>query len=289
MSWYRNKSLRFGLLFITAVLCCLNICAAEDTGAGMVGYKTADDIFYLDMPEGKADALATQFCRLDVLYPENKKDLPVVIWLHGGGLQAGKKYFPEGFKKKDFVVVAVDYRLSPAVNCPVYIEDAAAAVAWTFRNVQKYGGDPDKIFISGFSAGGFLAAMLGLDPQWLGKYGIKTTQLAGIISISGMMTTHFAIRAERGDKSKVPVLDAFAPISHASADAPPLLLVNGDRELDWPGRVEENFLLARTMKIVGHKDTAIYELQGHKHGDGLETAAAPIILRWINQRSGDPM
>lgn len=282
MNRCRNRFLQFGLLLITVWLVCPNSFAAEDAA----GYKTAADIFYLDMPPEEAGALATQFCRLDVLYPENTKGAPVVIWLHGGGLQEGKKYFPEGFRKKGLVVVAVDYRLSPAVRCPVYIEDAAAAAAWTFRNIQQYGGDPDRIFISGFSAGGYLAAMMGLDPKWLGKYGIKTTQLAGIASVSGMMTTHFAVRAERGDTSKVPVLDEFAPISHASADVPPLLLVNGDREMDWPGRVEENFLLARTMKIVGHKDTTIYELQGHKHGDGLETAAAPIILRWINQHSG---
>ncbi len=127
--------------------------------------------------------------------------------------------------------------------------------------------------------------MVGLDPQWLGAHGIQTVQLGGIAPVSGMMTTHFTVRKERGDESKIPVLDAFAPIRHAAADAPPLLLITGDREKDWPGRLEENQLLARTMKIVGHSDTTIYELQGHGHDSGQEKAALPIILRWIRERS----
>ncbi len=60
-------------------------------------------------------------------------------------------------------MIGVGYRLSPKVQHPVYIEDAAAAVAWTFRNIASYGGDPDKIFVTGISAGGYLTAMVGLD------------------------------------------------------------------------------------------------------------------------------
>jgi acetyl esterase/lipase len=135
--------------------------------------------------------------------------------------------------------------------------------------------------VSGFSAGGYLSAMIGLDLQWLGAYGIKPAQLAGVAPVSGMMSTHFTVREERGDQSKIPMLDEFAPIRHASADAPPLLLITGDREMDWPGRMEENQLLARTMKIVGHADTTIYELQGHGHNGGQITAALPIIVQWM--------
>lgn len=241
------------------------------------------DILYLE-PQAVNDA-QNKRCRLDVYAPETAEKLPVVIWLHGGGIRNGNKDFPAGLKNKGVVLVAANYRLSPTVNCPAHIEDVAAAVAWTFKNIKKYGGDPEQIYVSGFSAGGYLSAIIGLDPQWLGTHRIQPVQLGGIAPISGMMTTHFTVRAERGDTSKIPLLDEFAPIRHATADAPPLLLITGDREKDWPGRMEENQLLARTMKIVGHKDTTIYELQGHGHNGDQVTAALPIILKWINEHT----
>ncbi len=241
------------------------------------------DIVYAEGPS--VNEQQEQRCRLDVYAPETAQGVPVLIWLHGGGIRGGNKYFPEALQNKGIVIVAANYRLFPAVQCPAYIEDVAAAVAWTFKNIERYGGDPNHIFISGFSAGGYLSAMVGLDPHWLGVHGIRAAQLGGIAPISGMMTTHFTVREERGDKSKVPVLDEFAPIRHATAEAPPLLLITGDREKDWPGRMEENLLLARTMKIIGHKDTTIYELQGHGHNRDQENAALPLVLKWMKQHS----
>ncbi|QHI69516.1 alpha/beta hydrolase [Tichowtungia aerotolerans] len=245
------------------------------------------NIFYPNISVEQADTLQTERCRLDVYVPEGAEALPVVVWFHGGGMKTGDKYFPNGLQGKNVIIVAVNYRLSPKVKCPVYIQDAAAAVAWTFKNIEQYGGDPEKIFVSGFSAGGYLTAMVGIDPQWLGAHGIRTTQLAGIAPISGMMSTHFTVRSERGDTSKIPVIDEFAPIQHCTKDAPPVLFITGDRNKDWPGRMEENQLMAKTLKIVGHPDVTIYELEGLGHSGGQEIAACPIFLEWIQQHLGD--
>ena len=171
--------------------------------------------------------------------------------------------------------------------CPVYIQDAAAAVAWTFENISQYGGDPQKIFLSGFSAGGYLSAMIGIDSRWLGEHGILTTQLAGVSPVSGMMTTHFTVREERGDTSKVPVIDEFAPMMHCTATAPPLLFFTGDSDKDWPGRMEGNQLMAKTLKIVRHKDVTIYELEGFGHNHAQVEAAFPIMLEWICHHVGE--
>ncbi len=242
--------------------------------------RVAKGIFYLDLPERQADDEQNQRCRLDISYPEGKSGCPVVIWFHGGGLTGGERYIPQQLMQKGYVVVGAGYRLYPAVSCETCIADAAAATAWVFRHIAEYGGDPAKVFLSGHSAGGYLVAMLGMDPRWLGAHGIRNTSLAGVAPMSGMVSTHFQLRLARGDDRKAPLIDEYAPIWHAGPEVPPLLLITGDRDQDFPGRMEENLLLARTMKIAGHKDTTMYELQGYDHGT--EEAGHPLFMRWMN-------
>src|SRR3546814_4589426 len=81
-------------------------------------------------------------------------------------------------------------------SAPSYIGDAPAAVAWTFKHIADYGGDPSKIIISGHSAGGYLVAMVGLDKSWLQQYGEDADKLAGIVDFSGHAITHMTVRAE---------------------------------------------------------------------------------------------
>jgi acetyl esterase/lipase len=113
------------------------------------------------------DTYQKERCKIDLYYPKTVKKFPTVVWFHGGGLKNGSKDIPEQLKEQAMAVVAVNYRLHPKVKAPVYIEDAAAAVAWTFKNIDRYGGDPDKIIISGSSAGGYLTMMVGLDKSYL--------------------------------------------------------------------------------------------------------------------------
>src|SRR5690606_9940951 len=119
------------------------------------------------------------------------------------------KHISEKLKNKGIAVVAVNYRLNPKVNCPAYIEDAAAAVAWTFKHIAEFGGDPEKIVVSGHSAGGYLASMVGLDKQWLAKYEIDANRIAMLIPFSGHCITHMTIRKERGIPDTQPVVDEF--------------------------------------------------------------------------------
>lgn len=82
--------------------------------------------------------------------------------------------------------------------------------------------------------------MIGLDKSWLGKYDIDANKIAGLISLSGHAITHFTVREERGIPGTQPVVDSLAPLFHVRADAPPLLLITGDREMEMLGRYEEN-------------------------------------------------
>jgi len=219
-------------------------------------------------------------CRLDVYFPADKKGFPTVVWFHGGGLSGGEKSIPEGLKNKGVAVVAVNYRLTPKVKSPEYLRDAAAAVAWVFKNINNYGGDTTKVFISGHSAGGYLAAMIGLDKSWLRVHGVDANYLAGIIPFSGHAITHFSIREERGIPGHQAIVDSLAPLYHVRPDAPPLVLITGDRELEMLGRYEENAYLMRMMKVAGHKNTRLYELQGYGHN--MVPPAIPILLSIIN-------
>lgn len=225
-------------------------------------YRQTDNLSYTS----SADAYAQERCKLDVYYPANHTDCPVVVWFHGGGLTSGSKYIPDELKGKGMVVVAVNYRLLPRVDINECLDDAAEAVAWTFRNIENYGGSTRKIFVSGHSAGGYITAMLGLDKQWLAKRGVDADSIAGLVPFSGQMISHFAYRKMNGMGNLQPLVDRYAPLFHVRQDAPPLVLITGDRELELFGRYEENAYMWRMMKLVGHKDTTLYELDGHGHG-----------------------
>jgi acetyl esterase/lipase len=245
-------------------------------------YKTDFNILYRDKTKEILTDYSEIRCRLDVYYPVNQKDFPTVIWFHGGGMLGGERFIPENMKNRGLAIVPVNYRLSPQVTCPEYIDDAAAAVAWVFNNIQKYGGNPDKIFVSGHSAGGYLTLMVGLDKRWLSHYNIDANKIAGLLPFSGQTVTHSTIRRERKISEVLPVVDEFAPINHAREDAPPLYLITGDRELDMPARYAENAYLLEIMKAVGNKKTRLFELQGFDHNQMIDPASF-LLLKYVTE------
>lgn len=244
------------------------------------------NLSYYAESEIKGDEYKRQRCLLDVYHPASIGCLPVVVWFHGGGLTSGSKYIPKPLRDQNLVVVAANYRLSPKASGTNCIEDAAKAVAWTFHNVQRYGGDTNRIYVSGHSAGAYLTLMVGLDKRWLDRDGLDADRLAGLAPLSGQAITHFTIRKERGQSDKLAVIDEWAPLYHARSNAPPVLLVTGDRQKDMPTRYEENAYLAQMMKLNGHTNTTLYELQGFGHGS-MHDPAFPLVLEFIRATSPD--
>ena len=228
-------------------------------------YRIEKSIPYRDAKKENLNDYAIKNCQLDFYYPINKKAFATVIWMHGGGLSGGKKEIPEKLMNQGFAVIGIEYRRSPEVLCKLIIEDAAAAVAWTFRNIAKYGGDTTQIFLSGHSAGGYLDLMVSMDKKWLAAYNIDANRIAGILPLSPQTITHFKIRKEMGIPDTQPIIDVYAPLFHVRKDLPPLVLITGDRELEMLGRYEENAYLMRMMKLNGHKQTTLYELDGFGH------------------------
>jgi len=240
------------------------------------------DVLGIPYPREGEDPQAR--CALDIHSPEGAKDLPVIVWFHGGGLTQGERSIPEELKNQSCVVVAAGYRLSPQVKCPTYIEDAASAVAWVFENIAQYGGNPDKIFLSGGSAGGYLATMITLDKKYLAKHEIDSNRIAGLAPYTGQMITHFTIRQERGIPNLQAVVDEMAPLYHVQKDAPPILLTAGDPEKELLGRYEENAYFQRMMKLVGHPEIELVQIPGADHA-GVTPPSHLLLLKFVKKHS----
>src|SRR5438067_435539 len=108
---------------------------------------------------------------LDVYAPTDGKGHPVVVWIHGGGWQAGDKAHeqkkPQAFADRGFVFVSVNYRLLPDATIKQMAGDVAKAIRWTHDHAKEYGGDPDTMFVMGHSAGAQLAALVCTDERQL--------------------------------------------------------------------------------------------------------------------------
>ncbi len=244
-------------------------------------YTIEKGIHYYPDIVNKSDKYIDSQCSLDIYYPRNSKNFATIIWFHGGGLMGGTKEIPLALLEKGFAVIGVEYRLSPKVKAALCIEDAAAAIAWTFQHIENYGGRTDLIFLSGHSAGAYLTMMVGLNKKYLAKYEIDANSIAGNISFSGQTVTHFTIRKEMGIKETQPLIDEYAPLYFVRQDAPPLVLITGDPEMELLGRYEENAYMWRMMKLAGHKRTTIFKLEGFDHGSMVDPAF-PLLIKEVN-------
>jgi acetyl esterase/lipase len=241
--------------------------AAMCGGVGAGEVRVVKDIHY--KPDASTE-YEQQRCKLDLYLPAGAKDFPTIVWFHGGGLKGGDKTGDATVKAAQrlaadgIAVASVNYRLNPQAQFPAYIEDAAAAVAFIHREITGHGGSATRVFVSGHSAGGYLTAMVGLAPTYLAKHGMKPTQLAGLIPISGQMVTHATVRGERGVPPTQPVIDDAAPSWHVTADAPPILAIAGGEDL--PARAEENRYFVAALKAAGHPNATYAEFAGRNHG-----------------------
>lgn len=242
-------------------------------------YSYEKDILY----KGAPDAYTEKMCRIDVAYEKGGENRPVIIWFHGGGLTKGKRSTPEALLKDGAVVVGVGYRFVSEVSIPEILDDAAAAVDWTLKNIEKYGGDLSKVYLAGHSAGGYIVNMIGLNKEYLEKYDIDPDkQIAALVPYSGQVITHFAQRRRQGISELTPTIDHLAPLYFVRGDAAPMLIISGDRELELYGRYEENAYFVRMLKLNGHKKATFHEVDGFGHSD-MKNPAHLLLLKYIKQ------
>lgn len=192
---------------------------------------------------------------------------PVVVFIHGGSWSHGKAdeygFVARNLAARGYVGVSAGYRLVPGGEYPAMLEDGAAAVRWVRDNIDRYGGDPDRIVLMGHSAGAYNAIMLALDPQWLAAKGVPADSIRGAIGLAGPydflpLDSEGTINAF----GKAPDLAQTQPINFARKEAPSLLLITGDA--DMTVRPRNSQALARTMSDLGRPtDTVLIPDMGH--------------------------
>lgn len=211
--------------------------------------------------------------RLDVYAPTRAADgRPVIVFFYGGSWQTGMRegygFVGRALAAQGFVVVIPDYRLVPAVRFPAFVEDGAAAVRWARANVARYGGNGERMVLAGHSAGAYIAAMLALDPRWLGADREAVRGFVGLagpydfLPLDGPIT-----RAAFGDW---PRPEETQPVTYAGAGDPPALLLHGDEDATVLPRNSEE--LASRLAAAGvAAELKLYPQMGHV---GIVTAIA---------------
>ncbi|MEM9061642.1 MAG: alpha/beta hydrolase [Pseudomonadota bacterium] len=170
--------------------------------------------------------------KLDVYTPPGERGdpKPVVVFFYGGSWQWGDRgdypFVGVTLANEGFVTVVPDYRKYPDVQFPGFLEDGATAVAWVQKNISNLGGDPERIYLMGHSAGAHIAALLGTDERYLAE-AVVADALRGVIGLAGpyrFTPTSDKFRAVFGN------LDDFAPMkatTFADGSEPPMLLLHG--------------------------------------------------------------
>jgi acetyl esterase/lipase len=128
--------------------------------------------------------------RLDVFLPKNETtDAPMVLFFYGGTWSSGRRqdyrFVGEALAARGIVALVADYRLSPQVFYPAFVQDGALALRWAVDRAQRLGASARQLFVMGHSAGAYNAAMLALDPRWLSAVDLSPGQLAGWIGLAG--------------------------------------------------------------------------------------------------------
>lgn len=265
------------ILFISLSLLLINPrCIGQDTG-----YSLKKDIEYASV-EGHS-------LRLD-FYQTQKEELnsPLVVWIHGGAWRSGSKasvpvkhWLDHGFK-----IASVDYRLSGQARFPAQVHDIKAAIRFLRRHADSFQFDPARIIVAGASAGGHLAALVGVSnglDELEGRVGKDLQQSSSVCaavsfygasnlnSILGQSTAHgLSVRVPAlqlllgGQPDQVPEASRLAsPITHVDEMDPPLWLIHGDADPQMP--IEQSTELEkmyRKNKLIVRYDIIVGAVHG---------------------------
>ena len=216
---------------------------------------------------------------LDVYRPAatSAERMPVVVFFYGGGWSSGRRedyrFVGRRLAEAGILAVVADYRTWPTAGFPGFVEDGARAVAWARANAADFGGDPERLFVAGHSAGAQIAALIGSDPRYLRAHGLQPRTLAGVIGLSGPYD--FDVTGDLipifGPTAQWPQAQA---LNYVDGNAPPFLLVHGDADQRVEAR--DSTLLAERLRSTDGKATLLM-LEGAGH-------TAPLIALYDPNR-----
>ncbi len=248
-------------LLSAVVVACLSACAPLKILNAFVpesGLDVRRDVAFSVHPRNKLDVYRP--------HPATPALKPVVVFFYGGAWEAGEKgeylFAAEALVSRGYVVVIPDYRLYPEVVFPAYMEDAALALKWTFAHIATHGGDPDKVFVMGHSAGAQLAALLNFDAGYLQRIGSSHRRIRGLVSLAGPLDFLPLTEPQLEFIFPLPVRAASQPINFVRASAAPALLLHG--AADTRVKTHNSLNLARRVQTAGGvAEIDIYPDMGH--------------------------
>ena len=188
------------------------------------GIRVAKDVAYGPDPRQRLDVYAPRAA--------SQRPRPVVVFFYGGswnsGTRAGYAFVGRALAAQGFVAIVPDYRLVPAVHYPAFVEDGAAAVRWTVTHAGDHGGDRGTVVLMGHSAGAYIAAMLAVDPRWLGE---SRAAVKGLVGLAGPYDfAPFDVDASRAAFGRSPDPAETQPVTWAGVGDPPALLLYGNKD-----------------------------------------------------------
>ncbi|MGH6854303.1 MAG: alpha/beta hydrolase [Aestuariivirga sp.] len=217
----------------------------------------------------------------DIYKPDAKaKNLPIIVFCFGGGWASGDKngygFIGRAFASRGYLTVIFNYRLVPQAVFPAFVDDTAAAIVWASRHGADFGGDPQRIFLVGHSAGAYNAAMAALDAEFLARAGASTSIIKGVAALAGPFDfLPFDDAAAIAAFSAWPDSQATQPVNFANPDAPPFLLLTGTGDRTVNPR-NSRALAARLA--AEHASVKLIEYDGLGHAAVMLAMARP--LRW---------
>jgi len=210
---------------------------------------------------------------------------PVLFFVHGGSWRWGDPedydFVGRAFVEQGFVVVLGGYRLEEAGKYPAMIEDTARAIAWTHEEITQYGGDPERIVITGHSAGAYNVMMTAVEDKWLAKHSLSNSDIAGVVGLSGpydfLPLDSDSTIASFGHVEAGDALNGTQPINLVGDDAPPMVLFHGEKDTLVGMRHSRD--LAGAASETG-TEAALNLYPEMAHNDPLISIAAP----WRSRR-----
>lgn len=205
-------------------------------------------LFFRAVNTGHADVTVTtrvyapeHALMLDIYRPARSAvPMPVALFFYGGSWRSGSRkdyaFVGNALARQGILTIVADYRKYPAVRFPGFELDAARAARWTFDHIGEYGGDPQRVFLVGHSAGAQIAALLVTDAHYLATENLRPRDFAGVIGIAGPydflpLTDPKLIEVFGPEKD----WGASQPIRFVHAGEPPFLLLHGDGDrVVWP-------------------------------------------------------
>jgi acetyl esterase/lipase len=244
----------------------------------------------LDVPYGD-----DYWQRVDIYLPaqDGLHDLPVLLFLHGGGWSNGYKewmgFMAPCFTDLPAIFVSVSYRMLPDVRHPIPLDDTVAALAWVHDNIGRHGGSPSRLFIGGHSAGGHLSALTTLRHDKLAAARLPADVVKACFPVSSVFKFEIGELEGRGKFLLNQPADApdASPINFVAANRVPFYIVWGDDDLEYVQRTSP--MMVEALKNNGgrveHEIFAGYDhFQPSLDGGRPDSQWVRTVRTWLCER-----